>query len=775
MGKKRKSQTSRQSTNKLVAQAQSHLQAGRFREAIDVYKQLLKREQRPQWREALADAYLGRAEQLAAKGMYKEAAALWENMAGLCGARRLDWYIDWLLQGGRHGRGARLFAEADPAFRESPAGSRLAARLAGLLVCDYGEIVETLPVDSPLLQQRDSMLAAMRAYCLDDDAAMKESLKAIPFRSPYRDLRLVLQGLAALAVDPQTTLAQLNKVADDSPFARLAGVVRTALLDDDALLAAIARLHGAEREFVLTLRGWGEGEISLVRHLPDVREADARALFKLAIGVGDQLEASRLQRFCLQLLPHYPQGLPAFEKRFGPLPLFERERIHALAAEQRHDFDGARNHWQACVEHLRPSGIGSDDVLRAALILRHLADLTFEELGSAPWAEDEVQQYLARSLELDPEDKPTYLKLMGIAQKRDDTKAHDHWAERAVQQFPEDADILMAAGMGAYRRGAFKKAAGFARTLLERDPINPHARSLLISCHLAHARKQIKAGKPALAERELTEAARYAREDDQRGIIELNQGFLALVQGLDQEAEPLLQRGLQDLGGGLVAQFRFLVDGRRLEIAQRTLTRHYNRIKGQPSSPAPKDIVQVAELLHRYVDDGVEEIPEILECLRKPLKAAAELEFSEQELRVVLGALQKTESYSLLKDYAEAAMRRFGRQPRFFYYYVFGRTKGQSDRLTPLEEIQLQSGLDQALEAEDRETATLIEDFLGLPDFMPMGLPPLPPDMEQVMDELMDFLNTDDPEEVLAFLEERLREEGGFPPFPLPFPKGRLK
>ncbi|QBQ56016.1 hypothetical protein [Nitrosococcus wardiae] len=54
MGKKRKPQTARQSIDVLAAQAESHLQAGRFREAMDAYKQLLKGEQHPpQWREGL--------------------------------------------------------------------------------------------------------------------------------------------------------------------------------------------------------------------------------------------------------------------------------------------------------------------------------------------------------------------------------------------------------------------------------------------------------------------------------------------------------------------------------------------------------------------------------------------------------------------------------------------------------------------------------------------------------------------------------------------------
>ena len=44
-----------------TVQAEEALRFGRFKEAVDLYKQLLKQEARPEWRDALADAYLGRA------------------------------------------------------------------------------------------------------------------------------------------------------------------------------------------------------------------------------------------------------------------------------------------------------------------------------------------------------------------------------------------------------------------------------------------------------------------------------------------------------------------------------------------------------------------------------------------------------------------------------------------------------------------------------------------------------------------------------------------
>jgi hypothetical protein len=62
------------------------LSASRYKEAIEHYKLLLKRERRPAWVEGLAAAYAGRAAQLAAKGLVKEALALWRTRAEMCGA-----------------------------------------------------------------------------------------------------------------------------------------------------------------------------------------------------------------------------------------------------------------------------------------------------------------------------------------------------------------------------------------------------------------------------------------------------------------------------------------------------------------------------------------------------------------------------------------------------------------------------------------------------------------------------------------------------------------
>ena len=84
----------------LESQALSKQNAGQYKEAIELYKSLLKRADNADWQKALAQCYLQRALAFAAKGLVKEALVLWENYAQNAAPPHLalDRYIGWLLQ-----------------------------------------------------------------------------------------------------------------------------------------------------------------------------------------------------------------------------------------------------------------------------------------------------------------------------------------------------------------------------------------------------------------------------------------------------------------------------------------------------------------------------------------------------------------------------------------------------------------------------------------------------------------------------------------------------
>src|ERR1700756_4551921 len=78
------------------------LRLGRFKEAMEVFKQLARQDPRPEWTHRLADAYAGRAHALADKGMFKEAAMVLENTLAPDGTLREPvLYLSCLIRQGQ--------------------------------------------------------------------------------------------------------------------------------------------------------------------------------------------------------------------------------------------------------------------------------------------------------------------------------------------------------------------------------------------------------------------------------------------------------------------------------------------------------------------------------------------------------------------------------------------------------------------------------------------------------------------------------------------------
>ncbi len=742
---KRRQRTTSLSPEHLLRQAEAHFANARYREAIEVYKRLLKLEPQPQWQEALANAYLARGRELAAKGMHKEAAALWENMAHLCDTREgLDEYFTWLIRAGRQLRAAKLFAEAEATFQQSEAGRQVASLLAGLLLTGHDELQETPLTNERLQEHYELMKTAVSAYCQGDDASFQEKLKRIPFRSPYKDLRLVLQALTLLEIDPDGAKTLLDKVPATSPFRRFAWIVGTATLRGPDLLKIISELEPPELALATTLRGLDENKIRLITELQGLatKKAEPRPLFRFALDHSSDLGETAARRFCLSVLPTYPEGIDGFQKRFGPLSDFERYRIAALNKEHRDDTPLAEKFWQRSVDFLLSKPERNNNRLAAALILRHLDKIIPSPPPSIFFGREEpMPALLLRSLELDPQDKQTYLDVLARLQQIGKKKEHDRWLEKAVQHLPEDSDILLAAATGAQRRGAFKKASRYVQTLLKRDPINHPARNLLISLHLAHARKQIETSKYALAEKELKTALQAAREDEQRGAVELLQGMLDLRRGHDKEAVALLATGYRHCGEGLDADLRVLVEGRRLRIKDAVVKKHHNQIQRAQRPEADKDeILRFFDLVNRYLADSVGFLADVVQPLSQPLKKATRLDFSEKELRTLCDTLNAIDNYPLLNAYANAALERKMDHPVFVFYQVRAKTHGNRNKLNIDDRARLMQALDAADDAEDYETYHRIDEYLGpLP-----GLGRLPRQLKNVLGQIMEETGNDE-------------------------------
>ncbi|MEA3410450.1 MAG: tetratricopeptide repeat protein, partial [Pseudomonadota bacterium] len=502
------------STGDLEAHATDLLENRRYKEAIAAFKDLLQRDPRQPWLEALSTAYAGRAEELAAKGMIKEALAIWRGRTELCDTPLAEpAYIELLMQAGRIDTAIGVLAEHPdepeiqrflPKLRALAAAQALAGREATL---------DFFPGDDPVVRDFPAALAALQAYCQRDDGAVETHLKAIPFRSPYRDLRQILKALLRFDTDAADAERSLARIDSGSPFSGICDAMRAARLPNPEFMRRCGELNPPERRFATVLRGWTPQQVKRVlelRQLGDQPRPDA--LMRFLLRHREPLGQDWVRETAMRLLVHQPGGKGHFNRAFGKMSEFHRHRIQALHLEEEGDApDEIFNTWrEAYLASNQPTGSpDTDPELTAAMVLRRSVDRWLRTEPPQPT----TVRALEVSLTLDPDDVPTYLKLIRHYRDAGELKDARRVLESALDRYPKDAVVLTEAVETALAGNAFKKAARFARQALERDPINARVRDILVVSHLSHARKQIRQGKNALARKELDEAANWARTE----------------------------------------------------------------------------------------------------------------------------------------------------------------------------------------------------------------------------------------------------------------------
>lgn len=677
--------------------AEAALAASRYKEAVEHFKALLKRERNPAWLEGLAAAYAGRADQLAAKGMFKEALALWRTRADTCGVPLLAGpYVGWLLQSGDVGQALAL-------LRSDALAPDIQRQLAPAVLMAPDALLAGVSAEHPLLRHRAAAQAALAAVARADDAAVTEALQAIPFRSPYRDLRSLLKVLALLRTDPAQAAEALARVGEGGGFERLAAALRVAVLPADEWLDGLRRLDDAGRMLVLELLGCPERQRPLVMALAQAKEDDLKplALYDLLVRHRGTLPEGLAPALCLRLLPHAPRRVDGFAAHFTPLPHGEIDRIRALAAELDHDLDWALEYWLACVRQWRTDPATKR---RAALVLRRLAgDRRFHEDDGTS---DELE-WLKESLELDPSDREAELRLLRVLRERGDLKQARTRLDAARERFPDDAAVLLEAVQTALASGAFKKAIGLAKQVLAIDPINPQVRSVIGQAHLSHARKQLGSRKPKAAQRELDEASGWLRGTAELATLGLLRGLAAEVPA---EGDVLLRRALADLGGTLVGAFHLALEAGRARVSVAiALQRAGAELDATPDMP---QLTALAQALNAARADD-RDVHRALDALQPMLKrAATAAQGSESELMLVCEALLRQGRTGLTQRFAATALKRWPGRPAFVYFELAGHYLSEPWCMPAREQQRLEQAFEQARTQDDRRSASRIAELL---------------------------------------------------------------
>jgi tetratricopeptide (TPR) repeat protein len=708
----------------LPARAAEALQRERFKEAIELFKTLARQDPQPRWKEALADAYCGRARDLSDKGMFKEAAMVLENTltpSGMLRDPRL--YVTCLIRDGQQAKAAAYLLKTI-GHPDLPASERAALEglTAALLLTVPQLPASSPPVPPEVARWRDAALAAREALAAWVDGAsaeeMERHLNRISLRSAFRPVRLLLKSVMTFPPDPARTLGLLETIDRQSPFFPLRTAVEAALRAGSGLDAdAWQRLTPAQQAFVAETGGLPAESVQSLTRMSAAAQSGPSALFTYLLKQSNLPEAE-LRSACLNLLPKVPDRIAQFEQRFGPLSRLDQYRVQALAAEARGDWPRVEDSWYLAAR-LTAAAEDRPSQLSSGVIYRHLAHLATQNGGftGGPDPQDDPRIfYLERSADADPDHIPTILARMAWYRREERHKDWHRLADEAVQRFPQDSQILLQATQSAVARQAYKKAAGFARRLLTIDPINPGVRRQMIELQLAHARKQMRAKRADLAARELAQAAEWDRADAPNGLLRIARGLVALQGGEKEQAAAWLREGAALAGGGVDGWFRAVLEAELMQCAGGDALWLREELVGARRAPPTKAAVMAitSALGQVPVGDSKRGVASLVLAMRAWLSQAAGIVWSAAEFQILADVFVRFEAFDVLRDYARAARRREPGHWEWRFYEIVARTRGDSRRMTMAESDAIDDMGDAASERGDTQAVKRLARFIGM-------------------------------------------------------------
>ncbi|WP_446809368.1 hypothetical protein ACH50O_19260 [Methylomonas sp. 2BW1-5-20] len=693
------------SESALPEKARAHYAAGRYKEASDLFKEMLKQSGDAETKRCLADCYLQRAWAMAGKGMFKEACVLWENYAAHADAplQAQDVYVLWLLAGNSERKAyARLDAFNARQLDEEFPG--LSVYLGALLVSGAADLLAHLPQDSALLKHWEWIGTAFAVYRNGERESCEQALKPLPYRSAFRDLRTLLKAQLPDGADSEQAPAMLAKIPDESPYQPLSKACLAYRQTGADFIASLSGLEHNQRRVVAQAKGLTARQTQLLEALiKHGGEPDAKTRFNLVLQYRDVFGNDAAQSYCLGALAEYPGGEKDYFKHFAGQDPFEANRVQALLHEQAENDYDAGFFWDRCIDILKKDRPANDR--KIALILRHMADKAHP---------DDAAVLLADSLEYDPGDRQSYLNLLTIYQEqRSDSVQYAHWLECGLQRFPADTDLLVRAAKSAAARKAFKKAAAYAKALLQIDPVNTLAKHLLFANHMAHARRLVKTGKFHLVEKEIQAAEQLTIDKHLRHQADLLRGFYLWQaedksQGLQRIVDTLAK--LHD--DPINMHFQAQIEAGLLELPTQGLSR---------ALPAFKDYLLSASQLQRligllgYYDEQLDDSSLLFKALDKlnaPLKKSVEWLLDHDTLLLAwCQILEAIGHYELLKHCAKAAQAR-RHTPAWLYYRTLAECQGDTSHLDFMSLYRLKSALEEVRVGNDHKTAAAIARLL---------------------------------------------------------------
>jgi hypothetical protein len=711
------------SLDSLSETAMEALRNKRFKDAIELLKRLVREDSRSEWRDALSDAYVGRAKALAAKGMLKEAEIVLRNTVASDGTVKDPLFLVQCLI--RQGQFQKALSHALKYIGTGETGTIEVAELdqltAALYLVDPNGAEHAAPGHAA--RERWIEVANVARTVLNtwiegrSEEEIDPLLGRIPMRSPFYPLRLIVKSLFAASYDCDRARRLLDRVPMRSPFASLRLAIEATLpAEPMEHLAKWDRASVAQQSFAIEVHSERAESSRLLSRLLEAENSGSAALFSFLLKQSTRLPEREVRRACLDLLPRLPDRIAQFEKAFGPLMESEKNRILALSAEASQQWSRAEKHWRAMALDFEKDG-SREARLSAGVIYRHLADLacSYRGIAGEGFHSDAQAFYLKASIVADPDCLAALLRLIHLYRDAGEDKKWHEIAEEAAWRFPEESAVLLQAIDAATARRAYKKAAGLAQKLVRLDPINQPARQRMIDLQIAHARKQMQAQRPDLAWKELADAAQWERADSPDAGLRVNQGLVGLHLERGPDADRLLREGVALAGGGIPGWFRAALEGSRLlPVGRPHMAIVIEELaRATRCEPEKQQIaLLVSAISAGNVRANTKAIRKLIFMIRPWLQKASALDLLAAEFHALGDIFLRTGSYDLLADFARAGKRRSTEEPAWRFYEIVARTQNNPDRLDFREESELSTMQHTAQKSQDYHWFNRIQRYL---------------------------------------------------------------
>lgn len=706
--KKKRPAISIESDQDLEKQALVQLNAGKFKEAITLYKKLLKSSDNEQWHQQLAYCYVQRASSFAAKGMLKEALVLWENQRQHVQPPYFayDQYIVWLiLSKDKASIQANISQLSTRQLdKEYPA---LASVLGLLTLTEYPEFEQDLPQDSVFIAHLKLMQAALKAYQDNHLDMLHEILQQVPYRSAFRGLRTVLNALIAIPDSLEKGQLLLAKVPAHSAYALIARLLLASTKNGAELAGEMVQFNHQQRSIIGAIKGLNNKQLEFIEYLARQHgHLSNKVKFNMAIQYKSLCGSELAKNFCQILLASDSAGHKDFKKSFGEVDEFEENRLKALICERDDNRYDAAYYWRLCIRELISRG--TDNGLKIALILRHIAERERH-------IEDKIE-LLIESLEHDADDRESYLQILGYyehEQQAESVKEYKQWLTKTIDKFPQDIDVLIKAVQAAIRNKAYKKASQYAAKILNIDPLNTFAKQTLFSSHLAHARRLMQGKKYHLVESEIQQAEKLNLGKECALKTQLMRGFFAFV---DQDKQQALQSIVETLSvlhsDPVNAYFHATIEALLTGLPVATILRELSPAKEHLLSVA--ELTQLIQLLKDYSAESnrQEQIHKALEKIKSALKRSLSGQvYPESLLLSFCQIMDALNHFELLRHCARLALAQW-KKPIWVYYKVYAELNGRPEDCTYQHIFALQSNHEIAIKEKDYRTEMLIRTFI---------------------------------------------------------------